>query len=177
MTAGRIPYRPATPAQGLALPSRLADDRAMSVTTRAFSCSPEAVFDVLADGWVFPTWVVGASRMRAVDTLWPKVGAQLDHSFGVWPLLINDETTSLEWDPPRKMVMRPKGWPFGEANVVLEVKRTRAGCVVRITEFAVAGPGALIPQFLMDPLLHLRNVETLHRLSYLAENRSNEGTP
>ena len=23
-------------------------------------CSPEAVFAVLADGWLYPTWVVGA---------------------------------------------------------------------------------------------------------------------
>lgn len=170
------PYRHATPAQGLAQPRGLADDGVMSVTTRAFACPPEAVFAVLRDGWLFPTWVVGASRMRAVDSLWPLVGSQLDHSFGVWPLLIDDETTSLEWDPPRRMTMRPKGWPIGEANVIIEAKPRRSGCVVRITEFAVAGPGTLVPAFVMDPLLHLRNIETLRRLAYIAENRSNEGT-
>jgi hypothetical protein len=39
----------------------------MSRNVRASACSPQAVFEVLADGWLYPGWVVGASRMRAVD--------------------------------------------------------------------------------------------------------------
>ena len=38
----------------------------MSRNVRAMSCSPQAVFDVLADGWLYPGWVVGASRMRDI---------------------------------------------------------------------------------------------------------------
>src|SRR6478609_4162544 len=37
----------------------------MSVTVRRFDCTPEQVFAVLADPWVYPSWVVGASRLRA----------------------------------------------------------------------------------------------------------------
>lgn len=146
----------------------------MASTTREMNCSPEHVFEVLADGWLFPTWVVGASRMRAVDHDWPQVGSQLDHSFGVWPVLIDDETTSLEWDPPRRMAMQPTGWPLGEARVVIEVKPRGRGCVVRLTENAVAGPGRLVPRPLLDVMLHFRNRETLHRLAFIAEERSNE---
>jgi hypothetical protein len=147
----------------------------MSVNVREFACSPEAVFAVLADGWVFPTWVVGASRMRDVDDAWPAVGSKLQHSFGVWPVLINDETRVLEWDPPRRMVIQPHGWPLGEARVTLDVKPRGDGCVVRITESAVKGPGALIPPFLLDPPLYLRNVETLRRLAYIAEGKQDNG--
>ena len=46
----------------------------MSTNVRSMNCSPEDVFAVLADGWLFPTWVVGASRMRDVDAAWPEVG-------------------------------------------------------------------------------------------------------
>jgi hypothetical protein len=144
----------------------------MSTNTRTFHCSPEQVFDVLADGWLFPVWVVGASRMRDVDEAWPAVGSVLHHSFGVWPALIDDTTTVLEWDPPRLMVMKPAGWPIGEAKVTIRVKPRGAGCVVRIDEEAVEGPGSLIPGPLLDVPLHLRNIETLRRLAYVAEGRA-----
>lgn len=144
----------------------------MSTNVRRFGCSPEKVFEVLADGWLFPVWVVGASRMRDVDERWPAVGSSLQHSFGVWPAVIDDQTTVLEWDPPRRMVIRPAGWPIGEAQVTVETRRTAGGCVVRITEKAVRGPGVLIPAPLLDVPLHVRNVETLRRLAYIAERRS-----
>ncbi|GAA3889414.1 SRPBCC family protein [Leifsonia kafniensis] len=143
----------------------------MSVNTREMNCSPEDVFAILADGWVFPTWVVGASRMRDVDDSWPAKGSKLHHSFGVWPAVIDDQTTVLEWDPPRFMVIQPAGWPIGEARVTLEVKPRGAGCVVRITEVAAKGPGALIPQPIIDVPLHVRNAETLRRLAFVAEGR------
>jgi hypothetical protein len=144
----------------------------MSTNYRRMSCSPENVFAVFADGWLYPTWVVGASRMRNVDDAWPAVGSALKHSFGVWPALINDETTVLEWDPPRHMVMRPKGWPVGEAQVRIDVRPRARDCIVRLTETPVAGPGKYIPAPILQPLLYLRNVETLKRLAYIAEGTS-----
>lgn len=143
----------------------------MSQNVRRMACTPEQVFDVLADGWLFPVWVVGASRMRDVDEEWPREGSKLHHSFGVWPLLIDDETTVLEWDPPRRMVIQPAGWPIGEARVTVEAKPSGEGCLVRILEEAVKGPGALVPDPLLDLPLHIRNVETLRRLAFVAEGR------
>jgi hypothetical protein len=143
----------------------------MSINYRRLRCAPERVFEVLADGWVFPSWVVGASRMRYVDDAWPTPGSQLHHSFGVWPVLLDDETTMLEWDPPRHAVMQPKGWPIGEAMVTIDVKPRHDGCVVRIMEEAVRGPGSLVPAPLLDIPLFALNIETLKRLGYLAEGR------
>ena len=68
----------------------------MSTTTRSVSATPEQVWEVLADGWLYPLFVVGASRMRDVDESWPAVGARLHHSVGTWPLLIDDTTEVLE---------------------------------------------------------------------------------
>jgi len=141
----------------------------MSRNVRVLRCPPDAVFRVLADGWLFPSWVVGASRMRDVDEAWPDAGSRLHHSIGVWPVLINDATVVKEYDPPRRMVMRAKGWPIGEARVVIEVKPRGDDSVVRIQEEAVSGPGRFVPPPLMDLALHWRNEETLQRLAYLAE--------
>ncbi|MGV8884978.1 MAG: SRPBCC family protein [Microbacteriaceae bacterium] len=144
----------------------------MSTNVRVMACEPQDVFDVLADGWLFPSWVVGASRMRDVDVDWPQQGSELKHSFGVWPMLIDDETVVEEWDPPRRMTLRPKGWPIGEARVEIDVRPRGDGAVVRIMEKAIKGPGRLVPPPLLDLGLHARNVETLRRLAFLAEGRS-----
>lgn len=141
----------------------------MARNVRLMACSPEDVFRVLDDGWLFPSWVVGASRMRDVADAWPAVGSRLHHSFGVWPLLIDDATEVLERAYPRRFVLRAKGWPMGEAKVVLELKRHGRQTLVRIQEEAIAGPGSWIPAPLLDVPLRWRNAETLHRLAYLAE--------
>jgi len=69
-----------------------------------------------------------------------------------------------------------KGWPLGEARVDIQVKPHPEGCLVRIQEEAVAGPGSLVPRPVMDVALQLRNAETLHRLAYLAEGMASRPT-
>ena len=141
----------------------------MSRNVRKLHCTPEAVFRVLADGWLYPAWVVGASRMRDVDPEWPEPGARLHHSVGVWPALLDDTTSSVRWHPPHQMVMTARGWPLGEARVTIDVKPAAGGCLVRIQEEAVSGPATAIPTTIADVILQWRNAETLHRLAYLAE--------
>lgn len=143
----------------------------MARTTRLMQCPPEAVFAVLADGWTYPSWVVGASRMRDVDESWPEVGSRIHHSVGVWPAVIDDETEVTEWDAPHRAAFIARGWPIGEARIVIEVRPHRDGCVVRMHEYAVRGPMQYVPRLLTDPLLDFRNREALHRLGYLAEGQ------
>ena len=142
----------------------------MARNARIVRASPERIFAVLGDGWLYPAWVVGASRIRAVDASWPAEGASLHHSFGSWPLLLNDSTSVIAWDAPRRVVMRPRGWPLlGEAQVTLTVRPDRGGSLVRIEEHPVRGPGRLVPRWIMDAFVFARNRETLRRLAYLAE--------
>lgn len=141
----------------------------MSVTTREIGCPPDRVFDVLRDGWLYASWVVGASRIREVDDNWPTVGSQLHHSVGVWPLLINDSTEVEELDPPHVLQLRARAWPSGEARVRVDVQPIGARSRVTISERVVAGPARLIPNLLENALMHWRNTEALRRLSYLAE--------
>ena len=149
----------------------------MSVTVRRFSCPPEDVFAALADPWVYPTWVVGASRLRAADRRYPEVGARLHHSIGVWPFVLNDETKVEEWDPPRKMVLTARTRPFGEERVQIEASPRGPGCVVRMEEHPVRGPVTLIPSGIADLILHIRNVETLRRLEWVARGLAHSRTP
>lgn len=144
----------------------------MAVNSRTIAAPPESVFAVLANGWLYPVWVVGASRMRAVDDHWPSVGARMHHSVGVWPALIDDSTSLLEWDPPRRAVLQARLWPVGEATVTLEVTPADDGCLVTITEVPSSGPLAALPRPAADVPIKVRNVETLERLAYLAEGRA-----
>ena len=143
----------------------------MSTNERVVHASPESVWAVLADGWLYPLWVVGAARIRGVDPTWPQPGARLHHSAGVWPALLDDETRVRAAEPGRRIELRAKGWPLGEADVVLELEPVDAGTRVRLHEDAAEGPGRLLPEPLRRPILTWRNTETLRRLALLVEGR------
>ncbi len=143
----------------------------MAKQSRRINATPEKVWKVLSDGWLYPVWVVGASRMREVDDEWPATGSRLHHSVGVWPALIDDYTEILESAPNRSLTLRARGWPVGEAQVVIRLRPVGDETEVEISEDAVSGPGRLIPKPLLSPTLKWRNSEALRRLAFLAERR------
>lgn len=132
--------------------------------------SATQVWDVLADGWLYPVWVVGATRMREVDGSWPQQGARLHHSVGVWPAMVSDYTEVLAVEPGRSLKLRARGWPMGEAEVLVTLTPDGPETSVRIEEDVVSGPGLLTPEPVRAVLLGMRNVETLQRLAFIAEN-------
>ena len=144
----------------------------MVSTTRTLRASPEQVWDVLADGWLYALWVVGASRMREVDDNWPEPGSKLHHSLGAWPILINDETEVTAAQPTRLLALRGRGWPAGEVDIAIRLRAVGAETEVIIEEDAVAGPGRLVPAPVRGLTLRWRNVEALRRLAYVAERRT-----
>jgi len=144
----------------------------MAVVDKHVQCPAESVVEILRDGWSYAAWVVGASRIRSVDPTWPQPGSQIQHSAGVWPLVINDKTISRAWDGTGRLELQARGWPLGEARIRIEVVPDPAGgCTIRMTEDAVRGPGTLVPKPLRTALLVPRNVEALNRLALLAEGR------
>lgn len=133
------------------------------------TAAPDAVFAVLADGWRYASWVVGASRVRGVDTSWPQPGSRIRHSFGIWPLVLDDVSQVQASESPRHLVITAQGWPVGAARVELRIDAWDRGSIITMSEDAVAGPGRLIPKPLRQLVIAARNREALRRLALLAE--------
>jgi hypothetical protein len=133
----------------------------------------DAVWDVLCDGWRYPAWVVGTARMRSVSPDWPDVGAELHHSVGGWPALLDDRTRVTECVPRSRLALRAGLWPSGETEVRLLLEATPGGgCAITMQEDVTAGPAGLVPRQARAALFWARNVEALRRLRYLAERGS-----
>ena len=145
-----------------------------AVITRRVHASTDAVWSVLADGWMYATWVVGASRIRAVEPQWPRQGARIHHSFGVWPALIDDHTEVLTCDPGRELLLKARGWPAGEAHVRIRLTpaSTSNSSIISITEDVTSGPGHLIPRPARQLLITPRNTEAIRRLALIAEGHT-----
>jgi hypothetical protein len=144
----------------------------MATNNRFIQAPPSDVWAVLADGWLYPVWVVGATRVRDVDVSWPAEGSCIHHSVGVWPMTLDDNTEVVEATPGTMLKLRARLWPAGEASVTIRLTASGAGTDVVIEEDAVAGPGTLVPEPVRRLMLMVRNVETLKRLAYVAEGRN-----
>jgi uncharacterized protein YndB with AHSA1/START domain len=131
--------------------------------------TPESVWGVLADGWLYPLWVVGASRIRQVDDTWPDPGSKIHHSVGLWPAVIDDDTEVVECLPESLIGLRARAWPAGEATVTVRLEPQGADTRVRMQEDATAGPVRLVPRPVLAPVVVMRNRESLRRLAWLSE--------
>jgi len=113
--------------------------------------------------------------MRGVDPGFPAAGTRFHHQVGVGPLRLNDYTTVVEVDQPRKLILKANARPLGTAIVDLELRRENGGTRVYMRE----DPGDTLSAFVFMPLTHLlvrgRNVESLKRLKRLAEERPDVG--
>lgn len=144
----------------------------MSTRKRSIAAPQSKVWEVLSDGWLYPLWVVGASRMREVEEAWPAEGSRLHHSVGAWPMLIDDTTEVLENVPGTSLLLKARAWPGGAARVRMRLDPEKGGgTTVTMSEDAVSGPGRLVPSPIRQPGLAWRNTECLRRLAYLAERR------
>ncbi|GAA1853105.1 SRPBCC family protein [Asanoa iriomotensis] len=144
----------------------------MVATSLVIDAPPERVFAVLADGWSYASWVVGASHIRAVDADWPAVGARLHHQVGPWPLHIKDQSIVYAVVPDRFLELHARAWPLGEARVVLELEPIDEATRVTLSYDLIAGVGQRIPKPIQSLALRPRSSEMLHRLSDIAERRS-----
>lgn len=149
------------------------DEADSSLTVeRETSATREQVWAVIADGWTYAQWVVGNSRMRAVDPDWPSVGATIHHSIGVWPLLLDDETVVEDCQPLEQLVLLAKGRPFGKARITLRLFDVQGGgCRIEMAEVPVGAPMGWVPERLALAAASPRNRECTWRLAAIAERR------
>jgi uncharacterized protein YndB with AHSA1/START domain len=143
----------------------------MSRNQVTVSARPVDVFAVLDDARAYPSWVVGARRIRRVDPDWPHEGGAFHHAIGVPGAELHDSSTVIERDAPARIVLEVRFRPTGVARVRIDVDDTGDGSVVTITESPVSGPVAWLPGVVTEPLLHLRNALSLQRLRHEVERR------
>lgn len=143
----------------------------IDITHRVRATAAE-LFAVLADGWSFAGWVVGASHIRAVDPGWPALGTRIHHSIGPWPVSIQDTTTVLAVEPDTRMELDAKLWPVGAARIRIELTPLPDGAEVHFAEELVRGPGRILPGMVQAPLLKPRNHESVRRLEAMALGRA-----
>jgi hypothetical protein len=138
---------------------------------RLIAATRQQVWDVIADGWTYSQWVVGNTRMRAVDPSWPAPGATIHHTIGIWPVVLNDETEVESSTPSEEIVLLAKGRPLVSARITLRLRDAEEGCCVEMAEVPIGGPLNLVPRRLALAAVYPRNRECLARLAALAERR------
>lgn len=139
---------------------------------RTIHAAPERIFAVLADGWSYASWVVGAAHIRAVDDGWPAVGTRVHHRMGPWPLQIEDQTVVREMEPNRLLELDAHAGPLGIARVRLILEPVSDTATrVRMGWMAAAGAARFVPEVVLSLILRPRNLETLQRVDDIAIHR------
>jgi uncharacterized protein YndB with AHSA1/START domain len=114
--------------------------------TRDIAATRQRVWDVLANGWTYSGWVVGNSRIRAVDSNWPAPGTRILHSIGTWPAVIDDETVVESSVSGEELVLLAKVRPAAKARITLQLTDLPGGgCRVAMSEVAVSRPLRWVP--------------------------------
>jgi uncharacterized protein YndB with AHSA1/START domain len=131
--------------------------------------SPETVFNVLADPRSFARWVVGSRRIRRADRDWPAPGTAFDHAVGFGPLALKDHSSVEACERPHLLRLLVKLRPISRAHVTLRLTPEARGARVTMDEYAADARSRLLFNRLTDPLVRLRNAESLRRLKALAE--------
>jgi hypothetical protein len=140
--------------------------------TRDIAATRQRVWDVLADGWTYSGWVVGNSRIRAVDSNWPAPGTRILHSIGTWPAVINDETVVQSCVSGEELVLLAKVRPAAVARITLRLTDLRGGgCRVEMSEVAVSRPLRWVPDRVQLLGVAPRNRECTWRLAMIAEQQ------
>jgi hypothetical protein len=145
--------------------------------TRDIAATRQQVWEVLANGWTYSGWVVGNSRIRAVDSTWPAPGSRILHSIGTWPAVIDDETVVQSCVPGNELVLLAKVRPAATAQITLRLSDLPgSGCRVEMSEVATSIPLRWVPDAVQLLGVAPRNRECTWRLAMIAEQNVPEAS-
>jgi hypothetical protein len=144
----------------------------MSNNTTTVKASIQTVWQILADGWSYEKWVVGAESIRDVDKSWPQNNSKLYHRVSAGPAKSSDSTKVINCIPQKHLELEGRARPYGVARIIFDLRERGNETEISVSERVVKGPGALLPNTLQDLALKPRNARTLDKLSKLAESRS-----
>jgi uncharacterized protein YndB with AHSA1/START domain len=145
----------------------------VAVITMHLDAAPEAVFDVLADAWRYPDWVVGAKKIRDVDSTWPAPGSRFHHRVGFGPIDVADSTVVEVMERPSRVVLRARARPAGVARVTVDLTAAAdGGTEVAMREEIISPIASRLDNPLLQGLIRARNRKSLQRLERAARTGS-----
>lgn len=133
------------------------------------AASPRKVFELLSDPRTYGYWVVGSREIRGADDNWPEPDTAFDHTVGVPPFIIKDDTRVVSALAPVMLELQANGGPLGSARITFQLQPEGNGTRVTMIEdpqerwraIALGLPGHF--------LIRARNAESLRRLKQLGE--------
>ena len=130
---------------------------------------PSDVYATLLDVQNYPKWVVGAKRLRKVDSSWPRRGSRFSPKVGAGPVEMAAKTQLVEKQENRLVVLSVQMRPLLTAIVRVALKPKARGRKTRVvmTEDATGGPVAWFKNPLTTAAIAARNALSLRRLRRL----------
>jgi uncharacterized protein YndB with AHSA1/START domain len=130
--------------------------------------TPDQVWRVLADGYLYDEWVVGTKEVVGVDRAWPAVGARLRYRFGVGPLNFDGDTVVRICEPRERLELEAHAMPIGTARIAIRLLPWADETLVFIDEHPLRGPGARVHNAVSEVVMRLRLGQMLRNLARLA---------
>ncbi|MET9508758.1 SRPBCC family protein [Streptomyces flavidovirens] len=148
----------------------------MAVRHQLIRTSPEAVWEVLADGSRYSDWVVGTSDSRPGKGHWPEVGATIDYTVCVGPWTLTGQTIVRRAAPPHELELEVDSGPLGTARIAIEVRPWGEDALVILDEHPLRGVGGALHNAALDAVLQLRHRSMLGRLAKVVERTTRRAT-
>lgn len=140
----------------------------MHEVRRSIAADADKVWTVIADPTTYPTWLVGAQKVKAVDGDFPAPGSGFQHRSGLNDTVaISDSSTSLAAEPGRTLALKVRARPFFDGIVRFRLVPVKGGTEVVLDETPVGPLKVLSP--LMGPFLNARNARSLENLRGVVE--------
>lgn len=146
----------------------------MAVRHRLVQATPQAVWDVLADGDLYVQWVVGPSDSTPEAGHWPQVGATIAYEVRLGPLRLNNESVVRHKVDGSLLEIEAKAGRLGTARISVELRPWGEECLVIVDEHPLRGPGGLLHNAAVEALIQVRHRAMLARLAGLCESRAGE---
>ncbi|MFJ8546165.1 SRPBCC family protein [Streptomyces sp. NPDC093586] len=146
----------------------------MAVRHRLIKTTPQAVWDVLADGGLYADWVVGTSSSTPKRGQWPQVGAAITYEVRLGPLRLRNETVVRRCEEGSVLELEAIAGPLGTARIAIEVRPWGEQCLVIVDEHPLSGAGGVLHNMSVEALIQLRHRAMLARLARLCEDGAGE---
>ncbi|MGW0817873.1 SRPBCC family protein [Streptomyces viridiviolaceus] len=141
----------------------------MAVRHRLIQASPQAVWEVLADGNQYVEWVVGPSAVSPTRGQWPQVGAAIAYEVCLGPVRLSNETVVRHCVEGSELELEAHAGSLGTARIAIELRPWGENCLVIVDEHPLRGAGGLLHNTGVEVLIQLRHRAMLARLAKLCE--------